>query len=220
MYAKIYPFAEAVTNKKLIADITKFTLPKKREMGAAASPVKQLRTVFNPDNKSNEAIVAVYNDSDEVVGWNVLRRVGGMNPTAYSTVAMNYRSHNMLNYSSAEHPMVVAFNAMAKYMFKNSVYQLYAIQADRPAYRKLSKANQTVFRYASEWYDEEKQQYKWHCTFEGRVPAGEEHPNPAIQKSVIGRVYSMPVTVRCHTLKNEYRPGWDEVSDWWMSDNK
>jgi hypothetical protein len=73
-------------------------------------------------------------------------------------------------------------------------------------------------RYCSEWYDEEKQTYKWHRNIHAIV-----EPNSRVKDDDLFHITSIkkkdfPTVIREFSLKNQYRPDWDKVKHWWPED--
>lgn len=228
LYSKVFTLEQVQGDARLIGQLYKYLQFKSRQMGENID-LKEIQRTWNAMIRKNDGEhlnlnkwwIVVFNEEDQVVGFKILRTFNFFASAHWAISEVNFHNTQKILDWSKPHPWKVALDATAKLMIEQRVYDLYSMQAYRPAHKKLWSSGKDALRFCSEWYDEEKQQYKWHIFHEGIIPADTEHPNASVFQNVMfGRTRNFPVTVRRFTLKNEYRPDWHEVSDWWLNDNK
>jgi hypothetical protein len=207
-------------NKTLQKQFLDVMLAKSKNMGIAPNKQETLmefQRFLKDENKFIDCFITAYN-GDEFVGFMLLKKLNRGVTNAVAFTSINFVYQNLLDWSKP-HPWKSALDAAAKHMVQNHIYDVYSMQPNRPAIQKHWKSGKDAMRYCREWYDDEKETYKWHKFVENVLEPEQRPENEYIYKLTMNStLQKVPTVIRRFTLKNEYRPDWDKVKHWWPED--
>jgi len=215
---QIYTAEDLQQNKTLQKQFLDVMLSKNKNMGVASdkrNTLAEFKRLIENNGKFVECYIAVY-EEDKFVGFKFIKRLNNGVTNAVCFTSVNFAYQNLLNWSKP-HPWKSALDAAGKYIVENHIYDVYIMQPDRPAIQKAWKSGKDIFRYCSEWYDDETQSHKWHRFVEYVLEPGQRPNSDYIYSLVMNKTpQEVPIVIRRLTLKNKYRPDWDKVKHWWI----
>ena len=217
---RIYTAEDLQQDKNLQKQFLDVMLSKSKDMGIVHDKLAtftEFKSLLANAPAFVKCYIAVY-DQDKFLGFMLLKVLNSVETNVVCFTSINFVYQNLLDWSKP-HPWKSALDTAAEYMIENNIYDAYSMQPNRPAIQKHWKSGKDAMRYCREWYDDEKQTYKWHKFVESVLEPDEKPSNSFLYSLVMGRkLQKVPVVIRRFTLKNEYRPDWKKVKHWWPED--